>query len=776
MSASSSSIKKTIQWGGRELSFEIGRVARSADAAILARYGDTVVLATVCWALPRLDIGYFPLSVEFEEKLYAGGRISSSRFVKREGRPSEHSVLSGRLIDRSIRPLFPKGYNNEVQVILTVLSVDQDNDMDIVGAVGASAALACSSVPWNGPIVTSRIGLVENQFVLNPKDEQAKQSTLDLVVSVRTDGIMMVEAGAEEVPEEKLIEAIEFSHKESQPVIELIETLAEENGKEKHVFILDTPPEKQAEACRTFIRSQVMSELLKNPILSTDDTWGALALKKIAEACTDETGEFTRTHMEHLFEEEFKAFVRGYVFEKKSRIDGRKNDEVRPLSIEVGVLPRTHGTALFSRGQTQALTIATLGSGSLQQLMEGPMGEETKRYMHHYNFPPFCTGEVKRVGWAGRREIGHGSLAERALVPVLPSKEAFPYAVRVVSEIMSSSGSTSMASVCGSTLALMDAGVPIRKPVAGIAMGLMTKEKEQVILTDIGYAEDANGDMDFKVAGTDAGVTALQMDMKLAGVPAAILKEALAKAKEARLFILQKMQEVIAAPRDHLSPYAPKIVSIKIDPQLIGGIIGPGGKMIRKIQEETETVIDIDDDGTVSISGTNEDGLSRARATVEGIVKVPQPGEEYDGTVTRVMNFGAFVEILPGKEGMAHISRLAPEHVERVEDVVNVGDAVRVRVDEVDDRGRVNLVLLTGPKGVNTGADRPKPPRERFGDRGSDRRSFPRRDSYDRPGQNDQRGSSDRSGSFDRNTFPRRRPFDPRGPRKGGSSFGRGRP
>ncbi len=669
-----------------------------------------MVLATVCYGQPKTDISYFPLSVEFEERLYAGGRISTSRFIKREGRPRESAILAGRLIDRSIRPLFPKDYYNEVQVIVTVLSVDQENEPDILGGIAASAALAISSVPWKGPIVLVRVGKTAAGYVLNPTQSEQEQSDLDLAVSVLDQGINMVEAGAREVSEEQMLEALAFAQDQAQPVLALVTDFAKEVGRKKHAYTSPALDADVSPKVRAFIQNEILTELTKDPVLATDESFGPKALERLSTEFGETVDGKQRTS---LFEDEFKQYVRARTLDEQKRLDGRGPNDIRPITIETGILPRTHGSALFKRGDTQALTIATLGSPSLEQLIEGMGGEETKRYMHHYNFPPYSAGEVRRVGAPGRREVGHGALAERALLPVIPKGADFPYTIRVVSEIMSSAGSTSMASVCGSTLALMDAGVPITAPVAGVAMGLLTRGDTYLVLSDIGYAEDANGDMDFKVAGTQKGITALQMDTKILGLSHTMLAEVLTKARAGRVFILERMLEALPESRREVSRYAPKIATLKVDPESIGEVIGSGGRTIREIQTTTSTVIDIEDDGTVTVTGQAAEQAEQAVKWIEGITHKVQPGEVYEGVVRRILPFGAFVEFLPKREGMVHISQLAPQRVERVEDVVSIGQVVKVRVSEIDAQGRVNLSMLFGED------IRPREPRapRPFGDR-----------------------------------------------------------
>lgn len=684
-------IKKEIEFGGQTLSLETGRLALQANGSVLARLGDTVVLATAVMGEAKEELGYFPLVVDFEEKLYAGGKIKTSRFVKREGRPSDGAILTGRLIDRSIRPLFPKkDFYNEVQVILTMLSVDQENSPAILGMIAAYAALAISNIPWQGPLGAARIGFKEGNFLLNPGNGELEFSDLNLILAGSKEGILMVEAEASELPEAEVIKALEWGHQQIQPIIALIEELQAEIGQEKLPVVEKEANLEIRQAILAYVQEKMGDELF-SPTRASRDSAREEFLEELFLVFE---GKATKSEMTEIFDEAVRKAVRVRILEKNLRPDGRGDlTAVRPLNIEVGVLPRTHGSALFARGETQVLTIATLGSTSLEQLIEGPTGEETKRFMHHYNFPPFSTGEVGRLGWPGRREVGHGALAERALLSVIPSEEEFPYAIRLVSEVLSSAGSTSMASVCGSTLALMDTGVPIKSAVAGVAMGLVTSEdqKQSKVLTDIAALEDFYGDMDFKVAGTKNGINALQMDIKLAKVSHEILTVALNQARDARLFILQKMAQVIGEPRQELSIYAPRVVSVSIDPKRIGEVIGPGGKVVRNIQDETETIIDIKEDGTVHISGKSEENAQRARGWIESLTKEVKVGEIYQGKVTRILDFGALVEILPGKEGLVHVSELSPGYVNNVRDFVKEGEELKVKVVSLDERGKIRL-------------------------------------------------------------------------------------
>lgn len=700
--------------GGRTLSFEVGRFAQQATSAVVGRYGDTMVLVTVVESTPRADLDYFPLSVEYMEKLYAGGRIKGSRWVKREGRPSDDAILKGRLIDRSIRPLFPKGYKNEVQVVITVLSVDGENDPDIVALNTVSAALAISRLPWQGPIVGLRIGYVQtNQeqtavaptFVTNPTFAELEYSELDLVVSQTKEKTVMLEAGANQIQEETFLKAIEHAQKEAKLVFEIIEKLVKEVGK------------KKTEAAEEELNKTLVAEVEKEYKKEIEELVFKLAAKEgqsedltlLAESFVEKFGEtYAKEEVLKALDKVFKKTVRRLVLEKDIRADRRKLDEIRPISIEVGILPRTHGSAIFTRGQTQALTITTLGIPSLEQYVEKMEGEETKRYMHHYFMPPYSLGEAGRIGTPSRREIGHGALAERAIIPVLPSDEDFPYAIRVVSEIMSSNGSTSMASTCGSTLSLMDAGVPILEPVAGIALGLVTDGDKYKVLTDIVGIEDFCGDMDFKVAGTKNGITAVQLDVKIDGLIMSMIAQTLQRGKEARLTILEKMITAIAAPRSQISRFAPKVKMVQIPQDKIGEVIGPGGRVIRQIMAETNTQLDVSDDGIVSISGVDQESVEKAGSWVTMLTREIKPGEEFEGEVKRILNFGAFVEFLPGREGMVHVSQMAQGFVKNASDVVAVGQKVKVKVLEIDQQGRINLtMILDGVKERPPRNDRP---------------------------------------------------------------------
>ncbi|MFZ7104650.1 MAG: polyribonucleotide nucleotidyltransferase [Peptococcaceae bacterium] len=687
-------LKKSIEVGGRELTLETGRLAKQANGAVFVRYGDTAVLATATASKePREGIDFFPLTVDYEERLYAVGKIPGG-FIKREGRPSEKAILSSRLIDRPIRPLFPKGYRNDVHLVATVLSVDQDNPPDVIAMVGASTALHLSHIPFQGPIGAVTMGLINDEFIVNPTVEQAEKSQLHLVVAGTKDAVMMVEARANEIPEETILEAIMKGHAEIIRVVSFIEEFRQEAlsrglAKEKEIPALEEIPGEMEEQVKNFALDKLVAAVQTKDKHERENNINDVkqeTLDQFAEEYPEEA-KTIKTILDGLL----KEIVRKLITVDKIRPDGRALDEVRPITCEVGVLPRTHGSGLFTRGQTQILSVVTLGAIGEEQIIDGLGIEESKRYMHHYNFPPYSVGEARPMRGPGRREIGHGALAERALEPMIPSEEEFPYTIRIVSEALESNGSTSMGSVCGSTLSLMDAGVPLKRPVSGVAMGLVKHGDNFSILTDIQGMEDALGDMDFKVAGTENGVTAIQMDIKIAGISREILKEALAQARRGRLFIMGKMLEIIKSPRPELSPYAPRIITTTVDPDKIRDIIGPGGKTIKKIIDETGVKIDIEDDGKVFIASVDSEAAAKALKLIENLTKELEAGQIYLGKVVRIMNFGAFVELLPGKEGLVHISQLALERVEKVEDVVSVGDEIMVKVIEIDRQGRVNL-------------------------------------------------------------------------------------
>lgn len=685
----------TTSISGKEVSAEIGGYCSQSNGECLVRCGETVVLINATMAKePRDGIDFFPLGVDFEEKMYAVGKIPGG-FKKREGRPSDKAILTSRLIDRPIRPLFPKGLYNDVSVVATALSVDPDTPPEVFAMIGSSIALSVSDIPWNGPTGSVVVGLVDGKYVINPDREQRAASRLNLTLSGTKDAIMMVEAGSNEITEEEMLKGILFGHEEIKKIVEWIETIKAEVGKEKLDVELKLPSADL---------EKVVKDYATDKIPYIYDTFDRTEREKREEEVTKAIKE----HFAEIFPDDLgsvgdvvygmkKAYVRQRISEEGVRPDGRKLTDIRPIWCEVGVLPRVHGSGVFTRGQTQVMTTLTLGTISEVQKLEGLDDEESfKRYMHHYNFPPYSVGEAKPLRSPGRREIGHGALAERALEPVLPNEESFPYAIRTVSEVISSNGSTSQASVCGSTLALMDAGVPIKAPVAGIAMGLIKNEEKGKIsvMSDIQGLEDFYGDMDFKVAGTAEGITAIQMDIKIKGINEEILRTALAQAREGRLFILGKMLEVIPETRNDLSKYAPKIISFNIDPDKIRDVIGSGGKTINKIIEDTGVKIDINDDGLVFIASSDTEMAEKAKKIVNAIIKDPDVGEEIEGKVVRIMTFGAFVEIAPGKNGMIHISKLSKDRVEKVEDVVNIGDFVRAKVIKVGEKG-IDMKLLS---------------------------------------------------------------------------------
>ena len=726
-------MRHTVQCdvGGKTLTIESGWIAGQADGSVTLRLGDTVMLITACMSdKAREGIDFFPLSVDYEERMYSVGRIPGS-FFRREGRPSTEGILAGRLTDRPIRPLFPKGFRNEVQVVATILSADQENPPDVLSIVGASAALSISSIPFDGPIAGCRIGYVDGQMVVNPTFEQMESSTMELIVAGSKDAVVMVEAGAKEISESIILDAIEAAQEANGKIVDAIEELVKLAGKPKITIEPPPTPRKAAVAAmnddvRSRVREAVFAGYEKG---ERDKAVGVIQSEVAATLPEDVPSGEVRDAFDSLVDEVFRKGV----LKENVRADGRQRNEVRPITTEVGVLPRTHGTGLFTRGQTQVLSVVTLGSLSDEQRLDTLSPVSTKRYMHHYNFPPYSVGEVKRVGTPGRREIGHGALAERALEPMIPDKDDFPYTIRIVSEALSSNGSTSMGSVCGSTLSLMDAGVPIKAPVAGVAMGLiMDAEGDYAVLTDIQGIEDHLGDMDFKVAGTAEGITALQMDIKIKGITPAIMREAMAQAKEARLFILDKILSTISTHRENMSPFAPRMIKINIPVDKIGAIIGPGGKTIRAIIAETKATIDVQDDGTVFIGSPNEDSLASARSKIEGLTKEAEVGTIFKGKVVRSTTFGAFVEILPGKDGLVRLSELAEEPVQRVEDAVNVGDEVSVMVIEVDRLGRINLSRRAVIQGLTPEAALASAPQNNDGDRGGRPNFTDRRPNFQR--------------------------------------------
>ena len=683
------------QIAGRPLVIETGKVAKQANGAAVVRYGDTVVLVTATASKePREGIDFFPLTVDYEEKQYAVGKIPGG-FIKREGRATEAATLSARLIDRPIRPLFPKGFRNDLHVVATILSVEKDNAPGVTAIIGASVALSISNIPFSGPVAAVIVGMLDGELIINPTVEQSARSTMHLTVAGTSEAIMMVEGGADEIPENRMVDAIFFAHEEIKKICAFQDQIIAEVGVPKtEVKAPELNPEIDA-AIREYGTS-LLEEAVKNPDKKSREADMDKAQEDILEHLLEQYPEEEK-QIHTIIEKVQKEVVRKMILEQGERVDGRQLKEIRPISCEVGYLPRPHGSGLFTRGQTQALSVTTLGAISEEQILDGLGIEESKRYIHHYNFPPYSTGEVKPMRGPGRREIGHGALAERALLPVIPSEEDFPYTIRVVSEILESNGSSSMASVCGSTLSLMHAGVPIKAPVSGIAMGLVKEEDHFAILSDIQGIEDALGDMDFKVTGTEAGVTALQMDIKILGVNRAIVETALAQAHEGRMFILGKMMEAISKPNESLSPYAPQMIRMQIHPDKIREVIGPGGKVIHKIVDETGCKIDIEDDGSLFIVATDEEAGQKAKHIIEAIVAEVEVGKTYMGTVKRIMDFGAFVEIIPGvlgtqgKEGLVHISQLAEERVNKVKDVVDIGDQILVKVTEIDRQGRVNL-------------------------------------------------------------------------------------
>ena len=693
----------TMDLAGRELSVEIGKIAQLASGSAILRYGETMVMVNVSKsAQPRDGVDFFPLSVDYEERLYSVGKIPGG-FLKREGKPSEKAILTSRLIDRPIRPLFPKTFRNDVQVVATVLSVDQDCTPDIVSMIGSSVALSISEIPFNGPTGSVCIGLVDGALVVNPTAEEREKSELHLVVSGTKEAVMMVEAGANEVPESLMLEAILKAHEEIKKIVEFIEQIQAEVGKEKMEFE-ETKPNAEIEAKVREIATEGMKEAVKVvEKLERQEAMDAVKEQTI-NSFDEETLEAFGNDIIATLDAIIKEEVRKAIVHEGRRPDARKTDEIRPIWCDHGFIPRAHGSGLFTRGQTQVMTVTTLGALGDVQILDGLDEEENKRYMHHYNFPAYSVGEARPSRGPGRREIGHGALAERALLPVIPSKEEFPYAIRLVSEVLSSNGSTSQGSVCGSTLSLLDAGVPLKDMVAGIAMGLIEHDGKVAILSDIQGMEDHLGDMDFKVAGTEKGITAIQMDIKIAGIDKEILTQALSQARVGRLHILNEMKKCIDKPNAELSKYAPKIVTMRINPDKIRDVIGAGGKVITKIIDETGVKIDIEQDGEVFIAGTDMDMIRLAEQKISDIVAEVELNAVYKGKVTRIVNFGAFVELLPGKEGLLRIGNIAHERIEKVEDVLNVGDEVEVKVTEIDDKGRVNVsrkVLLPKPERKN---------------------------------------------------------------------------
>ncbi|MDO8669545.1 MAG: polyribonucleotide nucleotidyltransferase [Candidatus Buchananbacteria bacterium] len=697
-----------MEFAGRKLSVEVGKLAKQTNASCIVSYGDTVVLATaVISKEARTGIDFFPLQVEVREKMYAAGKIKGSKFIKGEGRPSDSAVLAGRMIDRGIRPLFNQELRNEVQLVLTSLSYDKENSFDILSITAAALTLHISDIPWNGPLAGINVGRVNGNFIVNPTEDQKKESNLNLVVSISNGKIMMIDADGQEVSEDDMFQALDFAAKSAQPLLDFIESIRKDVGLEKQdenkliedsYIGFEVPlAEKKAvfAEAKKFFDSKLDQYLFNQPVGTKRErkATAKVVLDEFVSQLKDKgQPEEIVNYVKEGFEPYLEEVVAKAILEKDLRVDGRSLKQIRTLACEVGLLPRTHGTGLFSRGETQVLSVVTLGAPSDVLLQDEMTHDDTKKsYMHFYNCPSYSFGETGNFKSAGRREIGHGALAEKALAPVLPSKEEFPYTIVTVSEVMGSNGSSSMASTCGSTLALMDAGVPIKKPVAGIAMGLASKGDKYKILTDLQDLEDGDGGMDFKVTGTKDGITAIQMDTKTAGLTLEICRATLAQAKEARLEILDKITQTIAQPRTELSPYAPRIIAIKIDPEKIGAVIGTGGKIINEIIEACGVQIDIDDDGTVSITGVGQEGIDKAKDWVERLTKEVEAGEIYDGKVVRLMDFGAFVEILPGKDGLVHISEFSNERVNSITDVAKVGQTLRVKVMEIDNQGRINL-------------------------------------------------------------------------------------
>jgi polyribonucleotide nucleotidyltransferase len=703
----SSSAEFSIEWGGRQLTIRTGQLAQQANGSCTIQYGDTVALCTATMGAVREGLDFFPLQVDFEERMYAAGRIKGSRFIKREGRPTDEAILSGRLIDRAIRPLFSDTIRNEVAVVTTVFSHDQENDADVPGLIGSACALAISDIPFEGPVAAVRIGRLNGEWLLNPTYEQIITGDLDLVVAGRDGKTIMLEAGAKEISDEDMAAAVAWAHEQLKPVNELILKVQAEVGKKKADLVSPKTEEEKIEheelekvlqVARDFMKTREMATLFANPLKSKNDRKAAVTKLKaeLEEYLTEQNvSKENRRAALDIADEFADQETTRMILEESRRADGRALDEIRELNIDIGIMPRTHGSAVFQRGATQVLSSITLGAPGMEQTLDTMEFQVKKRYFHHYNFPSYSVGETKSNRGPGRREIGHGALAERALMPVLPNRESFPYTIRVVSEVLGSNGSSSMGATCGSTLALMDAGVPISAPVAGIAMGLASDkaEKNFKVITDLQDLEDGQGGMDFKVAGTRRGITAVQMDTKTHGIPMEVVRDAFTGARSAINRIIDKIETALPAPRAELSRWAPRIETIKINPERIRDVIGPGGKIINKIIAECKVEIDIEEDGMVNITATDPDGMKRAKQWVEQLTHEVTVGEIFDGHVTRLMEFGAFVEFLPGQEGLVHISELAPHRVEQVTDVVKVGDAVKVKVYEIDHMGRINLSI-----------------------------------------------------------------------------------
>ncbi len=716
--------------GGRDLSIETGKLAQQADAAVTVRYGETVILVTMCFNREaREGVDFLPLTIDYEERLYAAGKIPGG-FIRREGRPSEAATLACRQTDRPIRPLLPKTWHSDIQIITTVLSADLENDPDILSVLGASACLTLSELPFGGPVGAVNVGYINGELVLNPRMAQLEESQLDLIVVSTRDKVIMVEAGAKEISEDIVLQAVKFAHEANQGIIEIQEQLQKAVGKPKLTLPEEEANAEAVAAVAGFADDKISQVLDIADKTQRDEAWDKLkaeVLEKFAET-------YQEKEILEALDVRYKYVLRTRILEKQQRIGGRGITEIRPLSCEVGLLPRTHGSGLFNRGMTQVLSITTLGSTRKEQMLDGLGIEESKRFMHHYNFPGFSNGEVRRVGSTSRREIGHGALAERALLPMLPDDEDFPYAIRLVSEVLSSNGSTSMASVCAGSLSLMDAGIPVKKAVAGIAMGLVTGDDGKfVVLTDLEGQEDYNGDMDFKIAGTRDGITAIQMDTKLKGLSLEIVEKTLTQAKEGRLVILDKMAQTIDASRPDVSPFAPRMTKIQIDPGKIGAVIGTGGKTIRSIIEETKTTIDVNDDGTVVIGSSDMESTQKAISIIEGLTREAQVGDIFTGKVSRILSFGAMVEILPGKDGLVHISELADYRVGKVEDEVKIGDEVTVKVIAIDNMGRVNVSRrAVSEEGTEQAAARESARQERRGGSSGFRNNRPRYSGGDR--------------------------------------------
>ncbi len=690
-------LEESIELSDQKFSIQVGKLAQAADVSVFARLGDTCVLVTVTSAKASEDIDYLPLHVEYVEKLYAGGRIKGSRWVKREGKPSDEAVLISRLIDRSIRPFFPKNFRKSIQIVITLLSIDGINSPEMLAANAVYAALHISSLPWEGPIGTTRVGHVvtngSSSFIVNPNEDHQRLSTMDLIVTSSAEKVVMLEAGAEEISEEKIIEAIKMAKEENQKIIKFIEGLRKKVGLPKQTVDTVLIDEKIVVLLKKEYKKEIDKLIEQSASKEFEDKNAVDEL--VANFQEKHKEEFEKKAVIKAIDYLSKQTIRENILKTKKRLDGRDMDTVREISVEVSTLPRTHGSAIFNRGDTQVLSIVTLGAPSLEQLIESPGGEEAKRYIHHYYMPPYSVGEVGRIGFPSRREVGHGALAEKAIEPVLPAAKDFPYTIRVVSEVLSSNGSTSMASTCGSALALMDAGVPIKAPVAGIAMGMLSNsDDDYLIMTDIMGIEDFSGEMDFKVAGSKEGITAIQLDVKNKGLTDKMLVEVLEKAKKARLFILQKMTAVMDKPRTEVSKFAPKVVVLTPPQEKIGEIIGPGGKNIRHLIAKTETDIDVSNDGKVTISGPDKKKVEEAANLIKNMVREIEVGEEFEGEVKRILPFGAFIEIIPGKEGMVHVSKMGKGFVKDPSDVVKIGQKVRVKVYEVDKQNRINLQLL----------------------------------------------------------------------------------